>query len=217
MTTTPHDATSLEPTTIEPNHHAHFPGFAGASGLLAALTFAVGRDEDSELAQRLTGLHPDDDLVDIGCGPGVAVRRARAAGIRSAVGIDPAPVMLRVARLLTRRDARGATRRYLEGSAESLPLADDSASVVWSIATVHHWGDLDAGLAEVRRVLRSGGRFLAMERHTEAGAHGLASHGWTDEQAAAFAVRCEEAGFTSTEIGHHETRRRPVLSVLVRP
>jgi SAM-dependent methyltransferase len=48
--------------------------------------------------------------------------------------------------------------RYLPGSAEALPLADDSADVVWSLATVHHWRDLDRGLAETRRVLRRPGR-----------------------------------------------------------
>jgi ubiquinone/menaquinone biosynthesis C-methylase UbiE len=48
---------------------------------------------------------------------------------------------------------------------------------------VHHWHDLDAGLAEVRRVLRPSGRFLAIERQVEPGATGLASHGWTAEQA----------------------------------
>ena len=84
-----------------PNHHAHYPGFAGVGGLLAALTFTVGRAADADLAIRLTGTGPGDHVVDVGCGPGVAVRRA-ATSAASVVGIDPAPVMLRVARRLTR-------------------------------------------------------------------------------------------------------------------
>jgi ubiquinone/menaquinone biosynthesis C-methylase UbiE len=41
---------------------------------------------------------------------------------------------------------------YLQGGAEALPLPDESASVVWSIASVHHWADLDAGLRGRRGV-----------------------------------------------------------------
>ena len=74
----------------------------------------------------------------------------------SVVGIDPAPVMLRVARRLTRTRPSSAVR-YLAGTAEALPLPDDSATVVWSLATVHHWRDLDAGLEEALRVLASVG------------------------------------------------------------
>ena len=68
----------------------------------------------------------------------------------------------------------------VEGAAEALPVADDSVSVVWSIACVHHWADIDAGLREVRRILRSGGRWVAIERRSQPDARGLASHGWTE-------------------------------------
>ena len=53
-----------------PNHHAHYPGFAGVGGLLAAMTFTVGRAADADLAIRLTGTGPGDHVVDVGCGPG---------------------------------------------------------------------------------------------------------------------------------------------------
>ena len=161
-----------------PNHHHDHPAFAGLTGVLAAATMTVGRDGDARLAAELARLAPGDLVVDIGCGPGVAARHA-ARQHAAVIGVDPAPVMLRVARALTRR----ADVRYMEGTAESLPLPDDSATVVWSIATVHHWRDIDAGLREVRRILRPGGRFVVLERLVRAGATGLASHGWTVEQA----------------------------------
>ena len=145
---------------------------------------AFGRKGDARLAARLSGMGSGDTVVDVGCGPGVAVRYAARLGAM-VTGVDPAPVMLRVARLLTRRPAMV---RYIEGAAEAIPLPDDSASVVWSIATVHHWSDIDAGLREVRRLLLSGGRLVAMERRAQPGARGHASHGWTDEQASAFRI-----------------------------
>jgi ubiquinone/menaquinone biosynthesis C-methylase UbiE len=206
MTTTIH-------SDLAPNHHADHPGFQGVSGLVAAIGFNVGRDGDADLAIRVAGVTAADDVVDIGCGPGVAARRAAAAGAASVVGVDPAAVMLRVARLTPGPRGR-AKVRYLEAAAESLPLPDGSASVVWSLATVHHWGDIERGLAEVRRVLRPGGRFLAIERRVERGATGHASHGWIDEQADLFADRCEDTGFTSVTVERHDTARRTVLTVL---
>ena len=145
-----------------PNHHAHYTGCSGAGGLVAGLTMTVGRTGDARLAVQLTGAGAGDHVVDVGCGPGTAARFASRLGAR-VTGVDPAPVMLGLARRLTRRSARVT---YLEGTAESLPLPDGSATVLWSIASVHHWRDLTAGLSEVRRVLAPGGWFLAMERHT---------------------------------------------------
>jgi ubiquinone/menaquinone biosynthesis C-methylase UbiE len=196
---------------LAPNHHAHFPGFSGASGLLLAVALSKGRDADGRLAAELTAIGAGDALVDIGCGTGAAARLAAKRGA-TAIGVDPAAPMRRVGRWLTPR----RQVRFLEGSAEALPVPDGSASVAWSLACVHHWADLDAGLAEVRRVLRPGGRFLAMERHTAPGADGLASHGWTDAQADAFAELCRAAGFEQVGVERHQAGRKPVLAVLAR-
>jgi ubiquinone/menaquinone biosynthesis C-methylase UbiE len=51
-------------------------------------------------------------------------------------------------------------------------------------------------LDEARRVLKPGGRLVAIERLTRPGATGLASHDWTAEQAGAFADCCLAHGFT---------------------
>ena len=197
--------------THTPNHHAHHGGFAGPSGLLVGLTMTIGRGGDAALANRLAGVGPADRVVDVGCGPGTAVRAAARRGA-SVTGVDPAAVMLRLARRLTR--SRRAS--YVDGTAEALPLPERSATVLWSIATVHHWQDLGAGLAEARRVLEPSGRFAAIERRTEPGARGLRSHGWTDEQAAAFADACRTAGFEHVRLEHATTGRGPVVAIVAR-
>lgn len=202
----------MEEHPAPPNHHADYPHFAGAAGLVAALSMVAGRKGDARLAAELSRLGPDDVVVDLGCGPGVAVRHAARAGAR-VVGVDPAPVMVRVARALT---PRAMAVRYLDGAAEAIPTPEGSASVLWSIATVHHWSDLDAGLREVRRVLRPGGRLVAMERRTRPGARGHASHGWTDGQAAEFADRCRTHGFTDVHVERATVEKRSTVSVVAR-
>jgi ubiquinone/menaquinone biosynthesis C-methylase UbiE len=202
---------SMEPSSpTVANHHAHHPGFKGPSGLLAALSIARHTDRDA-LVVRLAGLTPDDRVVDLGCGPGGAVRAAAREGA-TVVGIDPAPVMLRCARLLT-RGAKARRSRYVQGGAEAIPLPDADATVVWAIATVHHWPEVEGAIDEIRRVLRPGGRLLAMERRSRAGATGLASHGWTDEQAELFAALCREHGLHDVSVERHRLDQDEALVV----
>jgi ubiquinone/menaquinone biosynthesis C-methylase UbiE len=201
------------PSPTVTNHHAHHPGFAGPRGLITALSMARPNGRD-HLAVERSGVGPQDHVVDVGCGPGAAVRLAAGRGAR-VTGVEPAPVMLRVARVLSARSRRTT---YAQGGAESLPLADGSATIVWTVASVHHWPDVDGGLAEVHRVLQPGGCFLAIENRTAPGATGLASHGWTDEQAERFAAECRTHGFTDVQVERHDAGRRPVhLVAATRP
>jgi SAM-dependent methyltransferase len=122
------------------NHHAGHPGFAGATGLLAGLTMIVGRRAVARLAADLVSVSDTDRVVDVGCGPGTAVREAARRGAR-VTGVDPASVMLRLARTLT-RDRLAVIWAY--GAAENLRQPEGSATVVWPLATVHHWTHLAA-------------------------------------------------------------------------
>ena len=194
---------------IAPNHHAHHPGFSGPLGVVGALTMVLGRGPVARLAAELADVRAGERVVDLGCGPGAAVREAARRGA-AAIGVDPAPVMLRFARWLT-LGRRSVT--WLRGSAEAVPVGDGCADVVWSIATVHHWSDVGAGLAEVRRVLAPGGRFLAIERRTTPGATGLRSHGWTDAQAAAFADACRASGLEDVACATHRAGRSVLLTI----
>jgi ubiquinone/menaquinone biosynthesis C-methylase UbiE len=196
------------------NHHAGHPGFAGVTGLLAGLTMIVAGGAVARLVADLAGVSDADRVVDVGCGPGTAAREAARRGAR-VTGVDPAPVMLQLARALT-GNRPGIT--WAEGTAEDLRQPDGSATVVWSLATVHHWTDVTAGLAEVKRVLAPGGRFLAIERRVRPGATGLASHGWTDQQADSFAAQCRAISFKDVSVERHTAGRRTACVVrAVRP
>ncbi|MBV8303159.1 MAG: class I SAM-dependent methyltransferase, partial [Acidimicrobiia bacterium] len=74
------DEASVPNHSSVPNHHANFGGFSGPMGLIAALSMVFGREGDARLAARLSGLEPGDTVVDVGCGPGAAVRHAAALG-----------------------------------------------------------------------------------------------------------------------------------------
>lgn len=169
----------------------------------------IGGRRQARLAVELARVSSTDDVVDIGCGPGTAVRAAARNGAH-VTGVDPSPMMLRVARTVTRGQPRVD---WLQGAAEKLPLPDSSANIAWSLKTVHHWKDVTAGLAEVMRVLVAGGRFLVIERQVRPDSTGLASHGWTDEQVRDFAAQCREAGFGTVQVGKHVHGRNVLWAV----
>jgi ubiquinone/menaquinone biosynthesis C-methylase UbiE len=178
------------------NHHADHPGFGGVIGLVAALGMLVMGRDYARLATDLASVSDADRVVDIGCGPGGAARAAAQRGA-TVVGVDPSPMMLRLAGAVTRGQPNIT---WSQGTAEELPLPDGAATVAWSLRTVHHWKDVTAGLAELRRVLAPAGRFLVMERRVQPGATGLASHGWTEQQVESFQAQCRATGFDSVRI-----------------
>ncbi len=65
---------------------------------------------------------------------------------RETIAVEPSPVMI------AQRPPGAAPA--LEGVAEALPLADKSVDAAMGVLTIHHWPDLVAGLAEMRRVAR---------------------------------------------------------------
>ncbi len=160
----------------------------------------------------IANLKATDHVLDIGCGPGTAARLAGRRGSR-VTGVDPAQPMLRLARLLTRLRRPKGEIDWLCAGAEHLTIVDDSVTVCWSLASVHHWPDLAGGISEAKRVLRAGGTFIALEKRTEPGATGNASHGWTPDQANTFATLLGEHGFTAVEVLNRDLGRRPVVAV----
>ncbi len=197
---------------LAPNHHADYRQFCGAFGYVAGLTMIVGRGRDARLVLDLSGADEGDHVVDIGCGPGTAARIAARQGVR-VTGVDPSEPMLDLARLLTRVRPPEGMVEWVCAGAEELPLPDGSASICWSLASVHHWPELEAGLAEVHRILQPGGTFIAVEKRTKPGATGLASHGWTPDQANTLASMLTDVGFGATSVADHDLGRRKVVAV----
>jgi len=99
-------------------------------------------------------LGPDDRLLDVGCGPGVAVREA-APLVSRAVGIDLSPEMIDQARKIA-RDLPNA--EFEVGDSEHLPFPDGEFTAVLCTTSIHHYPHPGDAVREMARVLAPGGR-----------------------------------------------------------
>lgn len=139
------------------------------SNLKATLYSMFNRNPKSNLQiGEILDLTADATTLDVGCGPGAAVR-AVAPQVRRAVGVDASPHMVEIAR---RRSIEHDNVEFFEGAVEALPFPDATFTHAWAIKSWHHWNDSPRGLAELVRVLRPGGSLYVVERETN-GAHGL--------------------------------------------
>jgi len=123
-----------------------------------------GEYATNRLAVDALEVAPDAVVVDVGCGTGSALRRlAPRVPDGRLVGVDPVPRMLAIARERAAADPNGHRIAFAAAQAERLPLADDAADVMLAFDSIDHWGDRDAGLREVVRVLRPDGRLVVVK------------------------------------------------------
>jgi ubiquinone/menaquinone biosynthesis C-methylase UbiE len=149
------------------------------------------------------GLGPDDRLLDVGCGGGVFLRRARETGCE-AVGLDHSREMVELAR-------RTAGVRVVEGRAEELPFADGEFTAVSCLVAFFFFPEPVRALQEFRRVLDPvRGRIAVFTtppeaRGTPAAPYPLATRGhfYEDDELERLPLEAgfAEARVTRTEIG----------------
>lgn len=104
--------------------------------------YARKRLADPRIAQRIRAALGDAQTVlNVGAGAGSYEPRDRWV-----LAVEPSATM--------RAQRAPDAAPCLAGSAESLPLDDDSVDAAMACVTIHHWADRAAGLAELRRVAR---------------------------------------------------------------
>jgi len=102
------------------------------------------------------GIAPGATVLDVGCGTGVLLPllHERLNGEGRIVALDLSGEMLKRAR------SKGQPALYAQGDAQSLPLPEGIFDWVICNAVFPHFPDKPRALAELRRVLRAGGRLV---------------------------------------------------------
>ncbi len=210
-------------------HHGHgHEHDRGVGAMLRYLRWAprMWKSDINDVVVDLVGPVPGERVVDIGAGMGPGTVRAARAGA-AVVAVEPTPYMRGI--LTARRWSQRARARITiaDAAAENLPVADGSIDAVWAVNTMHHWVDLDRGIAEIARVLRPGGRVVLVDEDFDDPSHPdyerFGSVRGDDHDELFHMVDAERvgsllgtAGMVDVEAGPRRLAGCPVLAVIAR-
>lgn len=105
------------------------------------------------------GLTSASRLLDAGCGRG---DHSFALAARLGCQVTGLDVVAQRVRDAATRDSRPPGTRFLQASIERAPFADGSFDFIWCVDVLLHLQDLAAACRQLHRVLRPGGRMLAL-------------------------------------------------------
>jgi SAM-dependent methyltransferase len=144
-------------------------------------------------AVALLEIGPHDRVLDVGCGPGLALALSAERATEGFVaGVDHSDVMVRHARRRNRAAIEAGRVEVRLGSASELPYSDRHFTKACAVNSLQFWTSAEEGLRELWRVLAPGGRLLVVMR-----------------------MRCEGAGrFDRSRYGVTDSRLAEVLTAL---
>jgi SAM-dependent methyltransferase len=205
--------------------HQHGHGHAHDQGWQGFLRYArrlprMWRSPVSEAIVAEVAPTTGDLVVDLGCGMGPATTVAVRSGA-FVLAVDPTPYMRRIVGLRTVLRRRRV--RVEAGAAEAIPAADGSVQALWTVNTIHHWGDQRAAAAEIARVLAPGGRVLLVDEDFDDPSHpwfhemrerrAAHAHHFDDVDPVALADLLVAAGFVEAHGGSERIAGRPAKVV----
>ena len=153
-------------------------------------------------------------MLDIGCGGGATLQRLLKRSKDAKVyGIDISEESVAKAKKV---NAKVLDKQVFvsQGSAEKLPYLDNKFDLVTAVETVYFWPNLPDCLQEVRRVLKSGGKFAILVEVVDSDSK------WTNvvEGMTAYSPEdlkrlLDKAGLTQTEIHRKKPSYATILGV----
>ncbi|MET3613980.1 ubiquinone/menaquinone biosynthesis C-methylase UbiE [Rhizobium aquaticum] len=134
----------------------------GLAGQLMATAMRIINWLPYRAAFRRLSVGADDDVLEVGFGPGSGLRKLTRLACRGTVfGIDRSKTMVSIAAARNEASITARTLKIAEGSFEALPMPDCSVDTILAVNILYFVDPLEKALAEAYRVLKPGGRFVA--------------------------------------------------------
>jgi ubiquinone/menaquinone biosynthesis C-methylase UbiE len=143
------------------NEHivSQFGNPRGVVGHLVGILMALKNRARSAWAVDQLKIHHGDAILEIGAGPGLTLKSVAARVPDGFVaGIDHSATMVRQSSSRNRKGLEAGRVSVTRASVDLLPFPDNHFDQVFTINSMMFWPDPAAGLREVKRVLKPGGR-----------------------------------------------------------
>ena len=149
----------------------------------------------------------NDDVLDIGCGGGMTLKRMSAmVGGGHLIGIDYSLVAVKESLQMNSEDVLAGKMEVIHSSVEEMPFPESMFDKVITVESFYFWPNPQENLKEVFRVLKPGGRFLIVaevydkpdisRKHREE----IAKYNLTNPTRERFEELIAEAGFSECRI-----------------
>ena len=129
-------------------------------------SFSIDRLWRSNVVRKVRRMKPER-ILDLATGTGdLAIKMAKRIPQAKIMGVDLSENMLAIAAEKVRRQGLDDHIALYQGDAENLEVADGVLDVVTVAFGVRNFGNLEKGLSEIMRSLRSGGHIVVLEFST---------------------------------------------------
>jgi SAM-dependent methyltransferase len=146
------------PWTLDKPSRSPFAMPNGLLGRLAGrLMLWMSRQHD---VLDLLEVQRGEQVLEVGYGPGGLIRLLQRSAAKRICGVDPSPEMRDLAARPHRAEVEAGRIDLRIGTADRTGFPDAEFDRVVSVNNVAIWPDLEAGLRELHRVARPGGRVL---------------------------------------------------------
>ncbi len=134
---------------------------AGWLGRWIGLRMAQQHVPENEWTVGLLDVQPDDHILEIGFGPGIAIELLLPGLVGGKIaGIDYSHTMVEAARRRNREAVQSGQLDLRWGEAHQLPFDDAIFDHVFSIHSIYFWPEPRQSLQEIQRVLKPGGTLV---------------------------------------------------------
>ena len=106
-------------------------------------------------------LHDEKELLDIGCGGGMNVKKMLELLPEATVyGIDYSSASVKRSLEVNHGEVESGRAIIKEADVRALPFDDEMFDAITAFETIYFWDPVEQGLQETYRVLKNGGRFM---------------------------------------------------------
>jgi SAM-dependent methyltransferase len=174
---------------------------SGDDGKEVGRRLAMLNVDVNDWALKLLDIQDNDDVLEIGFGPGAALEQAAKKTVGNVAGMELSQVMVDMAK---ERNADAVAKGKMDlrqGDSSALPFPDDAFDKVFAVNVLYFWEDPLAQLEEILRVMKDDGVLVLV----------VLFRPYTAEEEEALA---EEAGFTGMSIQRKSLAQSNALALV---